>query len=70
MGDSDKELIAYIRKTSTTYHHQVGTCAMGSGPEAVVDLESFRVHGLQWLRVVDASFMLRVTTGNTNARPC
>lgn len=60
--------MAYIRSTTTTYHHQVGTCAMGpSGGEAVVDPESFRVHGLQGLRVADASIMPRVPTGNTNA---
>ncbi|WP_144790060.1 GMC family oxidoreductase [Kocuria palustris] len=68
VGDSDEELMAYIRSTTTTYHHQVGTCAMGpSGGEAVVDPESFRVHGLQGLRVADASIMPRVPTGNTNA---
>jgi len=68
VGDSDEELIAYIRNTTTTYHHQVGTCAMGpQGNGAVVDPESFRVHGLKGLRVADASIMPRVTTGNTNA---
>lgn len=68
VGDSDEELIAYIRNTTTTYHHQVGTCAMGpAGNGAVVDPESFRVHGLRGLRVADASIMPRVTTGNTNA---
>ncbi|MGD6980315.1 MULTISPECIES: GMC family oxidoreductase [Citricoccus] len=67
VGDSDDELIAYIRNTTTTYHHQVGTCAMGTGAQAVVDPETFRVHGLRGLRVADASIMPRVTTGNTNA---
>jgi choline dehydrogenase len=67
VGDSEEELTAYIRNTTTTYHHQVGTCAMGTGPDAVVDPESFRVHGLAGLRVADASIMPRVTTGNTNA---
>ncbi|MBB5750266.1 GMC family oxidoreductase [Micrococcus sp. TA1] len=67
VGDSDDELIAYIRNTTTTYHHQVGTCAMGTGAQSVVDPETFRVHGLRGLRVADASIMPRVTTGNTNA---
>ena len=67
VGDSDEELEEYIRQTTTTYHHQVGTCAMGRGEGSVVDPETFRVHGLQGLRVADASIMPRVTSGNTNA---
>lgn len=67
VGDSDEELVAYIRNTTTTYHHQVGTCAMGTGEDAVVDPETFRVHGLRGLRVADASIMPRVPAGNTNA---
>jgi len=67
MGDSDEELTAYIRSTTTTYHHQVGTCAMGVGDEAVVDPRTLRVKGVQGLRVADASIMPQVTTGNTNA---
>ncbi|MFT4470746.1 GMC family oxidoreductase [Arthrobacter sulfonylureivorans] len=67
VGDSDDELVEYIRNTTTTYHHQVGTCAMGVGENAVVDPESFRVHGLQGIRVADASIMPQVTSGNTNA---
>lgn len=63
---SDEELEAYVRATAITYHHQVGTCAMGIGPEAVVD-PKLRVHGVAGLRVADASIMPRVTTGNTNA---
>lgn len=64
---SEEELIEYIRRTTTTYHHQVGTCAMGIGPTAVVDPQSLRVHGVQGLRIADASVMPQVTTGNTNA---
>lgn len=67
VDDSDEALESYIRATTTTYHHQVGTCAMGTGPQTVVDPTSFRVHGVAGLRVADASIMPRVTTGNTNA---
>ena len=48
------------------YHHQVGTCRMGSDEAAVVD-PRLRVHGVERLRVADASVMPAVTTGNTNA---
>ncbi|MDR7292868.1 GMC family oxidoreductase [Pseudoglutamicibacter albus] len=65
--DSDADLEEYIRATSTTYHHQVGTCAMGTGEDAVVDPETFRVYGVDGLRVADASIMPVVTSGNTNA---
>lgn len=67
VDDSGEDLETYIRQTTTTYHHQVGTCAMGTGDQAVVDPVSFRVHGVEGLRVADASIMPQVTTGNTNA---
>jgi choline dehydrogenase len=51
---------------STTIFHPVGTAAMGSGPEAVVDHE-LRVHGVDRLCVTDASIMPTITSGNTNA---
>lgn len=56
----------YVRETAITYHHQVGTCKMGTDGAAVVD-PRLRVHGLDGLRVADASIMPTVTTGNTNA---
>ncbi|MFB9688227.1 GMC family oxidoreductase [Amycolatopsis plumensis] len=56
----------YVRRTAITYHHQVGTCRMGTGPDAVVD-PRLAVHGLEGLVVADASVLPRVTTGNTNA---
>ncbi|MEZ3159331.1 GMC family oxidoreductase N-terminal domain-containing protein [Microbacterium sp. BWT-B31] len=62
----DDELDAYVRRTVATYHHQVGTCRMGVDAEAVVD-PRLRVDGIDGLRVIDASIMPRVTTGNTNA---
>lgn len=56
----------YIRRTAITYHHQVGTCRMGNDVSAVVDAR-LRLHGLAGLRVIDASVMPTITTGNTNA---
>jgi choline dehydrogenase len=63
---SDEALVAYIRESCTTLYHPVGTCKMGTDPMAVVDPE-LRVHGVEGLRVVDASIMPTLTTGNTNA---
>jgi choline dehydrogenase len=63
---SPDELRGYVRETAITYHHQVGTCKMGIDEAAVVD-PRLRVHGLEGLRVADASIMPAVTTGNTNA---
>ena len=56
----------YVRRTAISYHHQVGTCRMGVDAEAVVD-PHLRVHGIDGLRVADASVMPAVTSGNTNA---
>jgi choline dehydrogenase-like flavoprotein len=61
-----EDLRDWVRKTAITYHHQVGTCKMGIGPDAVVDPE-LRVHGIDGLRVADASVMPTVPSGNTNA---
>ncbi len=63
---SDEALVAYIRNTASTTWHPVGTCKMGTDSMAVVDPE-LRVHGVERLRVVDASIMPTITTGNTNA---
>ena len=57
---------AYIRQTANTYWHPVGTCKMGNDALAVVDAQ-LRVHGVKGLRVVDASVMPTITSGNTNA---
>jgi choline dehydrogenase len=63
---SRRELRDWVRSTAITYHHQVGTCKMGVGADAVVDPE-LRVHGIEGLRVADASVMPTVPSGNTNA---
>jgi choline dehydrogenase-like flavoprotein len=65
VGDA-AALREYVRRTAITYHHQVGTCKMGRDEMAVVDPE-LRVHGIEGLRVADASVMPTVTSGNTNA---
>jgi choline dehydrogenase len=61
-SDSDADLRAHMARNSQVLYHPVGTCAMGS----VVDAE-LRVHGVEALRVVDASVMPVVVRGNTNA---
>jgi choline dehydrogenase len=63
---SPEDLRDYARASVSTYHHQVGTCKMGTDAMAVVDPE-LRVYGIEGLRVADASIMPTVTTGNTNA---
>lgn len=63
---SDTQLEAHIRDRADTIYHPVGTCKMGIDDHAVVDTR-LRVHGLEALRVVDASVMPRLIGGNTNA---
>ncbi|MBM3374072.1 MAG: choline dehydrogenase, partial [Betaproteobacteria bacterium] len=65
---SDAELVQAAGQIGTTIFHPVGTCKMGRAddPSAVVDTQ-LRVRGLQGLRVVDASVMPVITSGNTNA---
>ncbi|MBS0344494.1 MAG: choline dehydrogenase, partial [Proteobacteria bacterium] len=63
---TDDDIRAVLRARADTVYHPVGTCSMGSGAMAVVDAQ-LRVHGLQNLRVVDASVMPTLIGGNTNA---
>ncbi len=65
---SDADIDAHIRNTAITLHHPLGTCRMGNAadPEAVVDPE-LRVRGVERLRVVDASVMPDLISGNINA---
>jgi choline dehydrogenase len=62
----DDELLDWVRRTAETTYHPVGTCKMGNDPMAVVD-DQLRVHGIQGLRIADASIMPTLTSGNTNA---
>lgn len=61
---SDEDLRRAAGEIGTTIFHPVGTCAMGTGPQSVVDAR-LRVHGIAGLRVVDASIMPSITSGNT-----
>lgn len=63
---SDHDWEAHIRKSVETIYHPVGTCKMGNDKDSVVD-HQLRVHGLKGLRVVDASIMPNIISGNTNA---
>lgn len=63
---SDDKLIDFCREKGATVFHPIGTCKMGSGSDAVVD-KNLRVHGIENLRVADASIMPTMVSGNTNA---
>jgi choline dehydrogenase-like flavoprotein len=64
---SDDEIRAFLRRRVDTVYHPVGSCAMGPDPKTAVVDARLRVHGLEALRVVDASIMPEVVAGNTNA---
>ena len=64
--ETDEQIKEDIRQRAESIYHPVGTCKMGSDVLAVVD-DKLRVHGVQGLRVVDASIMPNIVAGNTNA---
>lgn len=63
---SDEQLYAYLRQSISTYFHAVGTCCIGTGPTAVTDTD-LRVHGVDRLRIADASIMPSPPSANPNA---
>jgi choline dehydrogenase len=63
---SDAGIREYLRRSSSSHFHFVGTCALGTGADSVVDAE-LRVHGIDGLRVADASVMPSIVSANTNA---
>jgi choline dehydrogenase len=63
---TDEDILDWVRNFAETTYHPVGTCKMGSDALSVVDAQ-LRVHGIEALRVADASIMPTLTSGNTNA---
>lgn len=64
---TDEQILDYLRQTASTVYHPVGTCKMGVDDMAVVNPATLKVKGMANLRVIDASVMPRITSGNTSA---
>lgn len=64
---TDEQILAYLRETASTVYHPVGTCKMGVDDMAVVSPTSLKVQGFENLRVIDASIMPKLISGNTSA---
>ena len=64
---TDEEILEYLVNTTTTVYHPVGTCKMGIDDMAVVDPKTLKVKGVNNLRVIDASIMPKLISGNTSA---
>ena len=64
---TDEQILEYLRDTATTVYHPIGTCKMGTDALAVVHPMTLKVTGMANLRVMDASVMPRITSGNTSA---
>ena len=65
--DSDEEILEWVRRDGETAYHPSCSCAMGTGTQSVVDPKNFKVHGMEGIRVVDASTMPYVPNANINA---
>jgi len=64
---TDEEILEYLKNTATTVYHPVGTCKMGNDEMSVVDPETLKVKAMNNLRVIDASIMPKLISGNTSA---
>jgi choline dehydrogenase len=65
-AETDEQILDHVRRTAGTTFHPTSTCMMGTHAQSVVDPE-LHVHGIENLRVIDASIMPTVVSGNTNA---
>ena len=64
--EDDAAIDQYLRENVELLYHPVGTCKMGNDAQAVVD-DQLRIHGLEGIRIADASIMPTITRGNTQA---
>jgi choline dehydrogenase-like flavoprotein len=64
--ETDEDIVRHIKEKTTTMRHPVGSCRMGADDRAVVDAH-LRVKGIEGFRIIDASIMPNIVSGNTNA---